>query len=285
MSSSISFNPYVTTFAPGLFSISSYGLVQGVMEDDPAIRNELTGGILASTEALPMWSGVLLFENIPAVGLSFQGSSVGRAASLATATGFSVVNQWHHAITTPQSNVPSVGVGAGVNFIRFGTGARLSVQIDPALVSLDTGSVLQQVSWDFGSQQIVKYVAAYAANVFTAMSAAAPSGGISVVTATTTSAHGLVPGDTVTISGVTPTGYNGSYVAQSGTTGSTLVYNVPTVTVLGSVTTQGQINAGGGALPVKILSIQTGNSKTAVYNPVTGTVNYNNSGNAALILI
>lgn len=285
MSSSISFNPYLTTNANGLFSISSYGLVQGVMEDDPSVRNELTGGILSASETVPMFGGVLLFENIPTAGLSFQGPTVGRATSIATATGFSVTNQCFHWLTTPASNCPSIGVGGGVHFIRFGTGARLAVAIDPALVSLDGGSILQQVSWDFGSQSLVKYVASYAANVFTAMSGASPSGGLSVVTATTTSAHGLVPGDTITVSGVTPTGYNGSYVLQSGTTGSTIVYNVPTVTPLGTVTTQGQVNAGGGAIPVKILSIAVGNSKVAVYNPVTNTVNYNNSGSAALIVI
>jgi microcystin-dependent protein len=43
------------------------------------------------------------------------------------------------------------------------------------------------------------------------------------VTATTASAHGLLPGSLFTINGCTPAGYNGVYVALGGTAGSTLV--------------------------------------------------------------
>lgn len=60
------------------------------------------------------------------------------------------------------------------------------------------------------------------ANVLTAISS---SGG--VVTATTTSNHGVVPGNSFTITGCTPAGYNGTHIAQAGTTGETLIYNVP----------------------------------------------------------
>jgi hypothetical protein len=48
-----------------------------------------------------------------------------------------------------------------------------------------------------------------------------------VVTATTTTAHGVKPGDQFSIQGVTPVGYNGVHVARSGTTGSVLKYLVP----------------------------------------------------------
>jgi hypothetical protein len=59
----------------------------------------------------------------------------------------------------------------------------------------------------------------WAANTLTAISW---SGGF--VTATTTTAHGVQPGQQFAISGVTPSGYNGTFVAAAGTTGSTLVY-------------------------------------------------------------
>jgi hypothetical protein len=72
------------------------------------------------------------------------------------------------------------------------------------------------------------------ANALTAISW---SGGL--VTATTTTAHGVQVGQPVEISGVTPSGYNGTYKAASGTTGSTLVYaltaNPGTETGLGTL--------------------------------------------------
>lgn len=57
------------------------------------------------------------------------------------------------------------------------------------------------------------------ANVLTA---ASYSGGI--VTATTTTAHGVAVGQYFTIAGMTPSGYNGTFLALPGTTGSTLEY-------------------------------------------------------------
>lgn len=58
------------------------------------------------------------------------------------------------------------------------------------------------------------------------LTAATWSGGL--VTATTTSAHGVYPGQYFTIVGCTPDGYNGTFLALTGTTGSTLVYAVTT---------------------------------------------------------
>jgi hypothetical protein len=60
-----------------------------------------------------------------------------------------------------------------------------------------------------------------------------------VVTATTTTPHGVAVGQWFQIAGVTPTGYNGYFQAQTGTTGSTLVYNLATnpgaETILGTL--------------------------------------------------
>lgn len=75
-------------------------------------------------------------------------------------------------------------------------------------------------------------------NVLTAISCASVAG-VNTVTATTTSAHGIEPGDWFTISGCSPVGYNGFFQAIGGTTGSTLVYlvaaNPGTETVLGEL--------------------------------------------------
>jgi len=70
-----------------------------------------------------------------------------------------------------------------------------------------------------------------------ALTAATYSGGF--VTATTTTSHGVVPGNWFTIAGCTPAGYNGTFLALAGTTGNTLVYalssNPGAETILGTL--------------------------------------------------
>jgi len=60
------------------------------------------------------------------------------------------------------------------------------------------------------------------------------------ITLSTASNHNIAVGATVVVSGVTPTGYNGTFTAQTGTTGTTLVINVGSnpgaITALGTVT-------------------------------------------------
>jgi len=158
MSSNISFNPLTTTNGLGSFSVQSDGYVQGVALDDPAIRNALAGGYLAAAETLPMWGGVAIMENIPpSTSDGALGGAIQRADTNAHITGFSVFNQAHNWVTSPQSQVPSAGAGMTVPFYRLGSGARIAVAIDPALVSLDGGLITQQVSWDLTNQKIIAY--------------------------------------------------------------------------------------------------------------------------------
>lgn len=63
-------------------------------------------------------------------------------------------------------------------------------------------------------------IGVYAANVLTALSYTT-----GVITATTTTAHGVLPGQWFQLAGNLPSGYNGWWLAQPGTTGSTLVAN------------------------------------------------------------
>jgi hypothetical protein len=81
---------------------------------------------------------------------------------------------------------------------------------------------------------------AFAANQLTALSWASTGGG--EITGTTTSAHGVTVGSTFVLVGCVPTGYNGTYVAIAGTTGSTLV--AAKVSDPGSATVLGQLSAG-----------------------------------------
>ena len=289
--STISFNPSITTVASGTFNAQSTGLIQGTAYADPAARYALSGGVLASTETLPLWGGVGVSLAVPTPGsLTVPNETLGQIVSRAinltanttgTLLGFSTFDQSHNWITTPQSPVPLAGSGNSVNFYRLGSGIRIAVAIDPALVSLEGGLETAQVSWDFGAQRLAKYQAAYAANVITAASWASTSGG--QVTFTTTTNHGVGVGASFSISGMTPSGYNGNFVAITGTATKSLVAALASNP--GTSTVQGTLVAGGGALPVNVLDVNIGNSMTVNYDPVTGFASWNRSGSAAVILI
>ena len=267
-----SFNPIQTTNFGGQFQLTSDGYTQGQALADWSLMSQLRGGVLAATETLPMYPGVAIFENMPASGSStFVTPTVGRATNLTantagTIAGFSVFNGWINGINNPQSPVPTAASNMGVNFFRLGCGITVPLAAAASLVSLDGSLTTPLVSWDFGAQQLAPYVAAYAANVITAASYSGTT-----VTLTTTSAHGLSVGSVFTLSGFTPTTYNGTFVAIAGTTGSTLKYT--SAANPGAVTTYGQLNAGGGALNVKISGVYT-NGRIISYNPTTNVATY-----------
>jgi hypothetical protein len=161
------FNPYIQTNAPGMFTIESDGLIVGTAYPDPAARFALSGGWLAQTETLPMYGGVAINESVPQErppvnradvalgGIIARGTTL--AAGAGTVTGFSVFDQNYAAVNSPQSQVPTVGSGGLVNFYRLGSGARVALAIDPALVTLEGGLITQQVSWDFSLQRIIAF--------------------------------------------------------------------------------------------------------------------------------
>jgi hypothetical protein len=150
----ISINPVITTNAPGTFSTSLDGMMQGMAMDDPSIRYQLTGGQLAADEVLPMFGGIPICERLqpippanPSTGLpmaidsSLQNSITRATAALGAAiaagvrpvTGISVFNQNHAMINSPQSPVPQASNGMLVNFYRWGSRARIPMAMDPAL--------------------------------------------------------------------------------------------------------------------------------------------------------
>jgi hypothetical protein len=291
---SIAFNPSVTTNAGGTFNVTTEGYIQGTALNDPAIRNQLAGGILASSETLPMWGGVGISENVPTPGtngspLASLGPTLVRASQIAVSgspaagdlTGFSVFDQDHSMVTTPQSPVPSAGNGMGVNFYRLGSGARIAVAIDPALVDLEGNIITQLVSWDFVNQRLVPYEAAEAQIAITSQTWA---GG--VVTVVTTTAHNLAVGDDANISGAVPAGYNGSVTVVSTADNTHFTYALAAEPGgVSPATTPGVILKGGGALPVRIMDVNIGGSMTVVYSATTGFVTWNRSGSTAIILI
>jgi hypothetical protein len=304
MVATVTINPLATTNAASTFLTTTAGFIQGTALDSPAVRYELAGGILASSETLPMWGGIGVSEAVP--GLSTNpvanlGGQITRATNVSggfggagavptgpgtvgNLTGFSVFDQDYAAISSPQSPVPLVPSGGLVNFYRLGSNARIVVACDAALAATliagGTVPVTTNVSWDFGGQQLAPYNAAWAANVITASSWAATGGG--QVTFTTTTAHGVAVGADFTITGEVPTGYNGTFKAITGTTGSTLVAALTTNP--GASTTQGTLAAGGGALGISgVLEVNQGGSMTVSFNAATGFATWNYAGTTAVI--
>jgi hypothetical protein len=144
-------NPVLTTNAAGTFSVTLDGLMQGNAHDDPAMRNQLTGGLLDAAETLPMWGGIPVGEylRITAMDNAIR-ATVKRSTTAATTSGISVFNQNHTMINTPQCNVPQSSPGMAVNFYRLGSLARIPMQADPALIAAlpSTMPSATPLNWD-----------------------------------------------------------------------------------------------------------------------------------------
>ena len=241
------FGAYTTTNAAGSFNIDSTGYVQGLSLDNPAARQFLNGGVLGPAETIPMWGAVGISENIPGATASPPlpnkqlGSQIIRATTVTAGvagsiTGFSTFDQAYSMVNAPANPVPLSYSGDYVAFYRFGTGVRLPVQLDPNLVELYGSPINVDVSWDFQNQVLVPYATASVTSGTQATAATVSSGTYNgttgIVSLTTNAAHGLLPGDTFTLSGMTGTNastyLDGSFVATAGTTGSTLNFAVAT---------------------------------------------------------
>lgn len=302
MVATISFNPTITTNAAGSFNVTSTGYIAGTALNDPAVRNQLAGGTVASTETLPMWGGLGISENIPTQTSTTLpnptlGATLTRATSLTayaanSLTGFTVFDQAHAMVNSPQSPVPQSGSYGIVNYYRLGSLARIAVPCAAALASLEGGVNAPQVSWDFVNQLLVPYTPGYSANTITGAVWAATSGGQITFTVSTNPTTLVFAGDEIVVSGIvnspaSPNGFNGTWVVVS-TTSTTIVVAAPAAsgTAFGTYSSAGTVNAAvGGALPVKVLDIDIGNSMVPVYNATTGFVSWNRNGNCAVILI
>jgi hypothetical protein len=296
MASNISFSPFQTTNALGSFSIQSEGSVQGVALDDPAVRFYLTGGPLAYTETLPMWGGVAISEFIPA---STANASIGSTVARATAitggsnpiSGFSVVNQASAWVTSPQSECPSAGAGMTIPFYRLGSQARIALAMDPSLVSLDGGLTNQQVSWDFSAQRLTPYESTGSTISLTSITSSYANGVYTFAVVAASNTYFGAVGDAINISGVTGTGAN--YVNQTQTISaftSAESFSFQIAAPSGAIATGalgGTLIATyfGGALPVKIIKINVGNSKIVTYDAVNNLVHWTNNGSTAICLI
>lgn len=154
------FNPFVITNVQDGFSVQSQGYWQGDLLDDPAGRYQLSAGIIASTETLPMWGGIAVFEKTAGSATydAVQGGSaptIGRASTAGNFAGFSVFNGSYSLPTTPQSPVPLGDNGNSFNFVRKGTNNRVVVKCNSAVLALVGSNNPLTLGWDATNQQLV----------------------------------------------------------------------------------------------------------------------------------
>jgi hypothetical protein len=286
MTAQIAFNPFTQTVGnAGLFSTQSGGVRQGTAYPDPSTRFRLRGGILATSETLPMWGGVGIYANVPGASSTPNptlGTVVGRAVSLNDASkplaGFATSDQAYNWITSPQSPVPTCPSGGTVNWYPLGSLARFAVECDPALVSLQGGPIGAQVSWDFTNQMLVPYLGTLTINSYTYNSTTG------LVTLTMSSAVTFSAGDSITTAGLNISGVNGTFTALSAS-GTTVTYTAPT-SLAGSASGGGTLTVGGAAsqaLPVKVLDVMASNCETITYNSTTNAATYSYNGACAII--
>lgn len=290
MSATISINPYATTVAKGMFNNTAQGMRQGTAFPDPATRNAQRTTQLASTETLPMWGGVGVYENIPGVPNgpnASLGPIVGRADSLAGAkalAGFSVFDGAYGMVTTPESPVPLIGSGGQVMTYALGSRARIVVAMDPYLINLQGDPIGSQVSWDFYAQRLIPYLGTLTISSGTYDNAT----GLIVLTLSAPALFG--PGDEGVLSSLTGTG---AFASLNGNWDITVV-DGSDVTLQGpvgagaSTITGGSMVLGSGAsslLPVKVLDVQDDNCMVVEYDEDTGLATYNFNGACALIQI
>ena len=293
------FSPYAQTSAAGSFNIDSTGFVQGCALDQPAIRNSLFAGVLASTETLPMWPGVGISVAIPGVAgnpVTSMGGLITRATTL-TATssnglnGFSVSDQNYAAVNNPASPVPLSGTFGEVNYYLLGSGARIPLGIDPSLVSLEGSIITSQISWDFNNQILQPYDASTATYSLTSITSSYASGVYTMVVVAAVATPVVAVGDFINVSGVTGTGaslVNGNQVVTAFTDNQHFTFQVAAASgaiATGALTGTLLLNYGTGALNVKILEVSVGNSMTVQYNPVTGFATWNRNGTVAIVQI
>jgi len=300
MVASLPNNPYTTTVGTGLFiDPSANGLVQGTAYPDPATRYQLRRGWLSNNETIPMWGGVAIYEFVPggttpytnplgvAVGpLISLGVQVGRATTVTGGSypiaGFSVFDQAYAMVNNPASQVPLAGSYGQVNSYRLGSGARIAVACDPALVSLENANINAAVGWDLVNQILVPHTGSI--NV----SSGTYNSTTGLVTLTLASSPGISPGTTVVVAGLTGTGSyasaNGTFTAATGTTGTTLTYYIATTLTL-TISTTGTITTGTALPNVSVLEVITSGCMTVAYTSATTTANWNYNGACAVIQI
>jgi hypothetical protein len=141
---------YQTTVANNTFLLNTDGFIVGTLYGKFPDRYAIEGGVVASTQATPLYGGLPLTLAVTAP--TIQGSSgLGERATLATAQtnidGWSVFDQGAAGIISGFSNVPLYYVNTSINFVRSGF---LVLPVNPAAVNTIAGGASNQnIFWNF----------------------------------------------------------------------------------------------------------------------------------------
>lgn len=295
----VSLNPMAVGNATGLFRISSEGYIQGTMLPDPAKRFALDQGVLADTEALPIYGGVAITETLSA-SPNNMGNTLKRAISNAAINGFVVSNQAHNFISTPSSPVPLGHPGMSAPFVRLGSGVRIVVACDEdlaAILAAGGSDPKLQVTWDYNAQRLVEYNAATASVNVTSITAAydAATGYWTFTVVAAAASNVGAAGDAFTVAGVTATGgtasiseVNAVQIADTWTDSQHFTFRLKgDAGAFGAGALAGVITLvqATGALAVRIIAVEKGNSMIVVHNPATGDYDWNRAGSTVVIEI
>ena len=141
---------YQTTGANNTFLLNTDGFIVGTLYGKFPDRYAIEGGVVASTQATPLYGGLPLTLAVTAP--TIQGSSgLGERATLATAQtnidGWSVFDQASAGVISGFSNVPLYYANTSINFIRSGF---LVLPVNPAAVNTIAGGASNQnIFWNF----------------------------------------------------------------------------------------------------------------------------------------
>jgi hypothetical protein len=276
---------------------------QGASGDDPATLTNVVQNTRFQQAGVPALAGANApINNCDEIGYAYYFSSASTAFTDTNYNKFglpgapnlrTMVDQWlagntNTAFSSMRDDFLTNVNGGGAN--RFSNWNGLAAS-PPALASPKPVR-LYEMNWEVGPPSAAWCGAgascilyANSNRILTAtplnhLTAASWSGG--VVTATTTTAHGWVAGQTILIYGNAPTAYNGTFVLQAGTTGSTIKYNLvsdpgtnttlgniaPAVQSLGILFLTSTTQGGGDTLSSAGLYGQPQNAKNG--NPITG---------------
>ena len=149
---------YQTTVASSAFLLVSDGFVQGTITGKFPDRYALEGGVVASTQATPIYGGLplSLAVNTP----STMGSSgLGEAIKLATAEtnidGWCLFDQASAGVISAFSNVPLYYANMSANFVRTGSSAWIVLPVNPSAVNTIAGGASNQtLYWNFTNNYV-----------------------------------------------------------------------------------------------------------------------------------
>lgn len=154
----ITINPVLVKNAANTFYSTSEGGVQGALEDDPVARFYIASGIVGPGVSTPMWGANGITDSLTTAGTEAQSirSVLTLASSQSNLTGFTVFNQSLAMLQSVQSPVPLAAATMGINFVRFGSGARLWVGASSgACTALAGGASNTAVYWDYTNQVLL----------------------------------------------------------------------------------------------------------------------------------